>query len=110
MARSNGGRGRLRTWRSPSAMQVISGIPCMVLSREAFVCIEAVKSTRSYRKGFFGEMAIIDSGPRSADCTAKEATVLLQLHRDLVLTYCFQNIDVLRSMMRVIADRLRGMS
>lgn len=59
---------------------------------------------------FFGEMAIIDSGPRSADCTAKEATVLLQLHRDLVLTFCFQNIDVLRSMMRVIADRLRGMS
>lgn len=59
---------------------------------------------------FFGEMAIIDSGPRSADCTAKEATVLLQIHRDLVLTFCFQNIDVLRSMMRVIADRLRGMS
>jgi CRP-like cAMP-binding protein/ATP/ADP translocase len=59
---------------------------------------------------FFGEMAIIDSGPRSADCTAKEAAVLLQLHRDLVLTFCFQNIDVLRSMMRVIADRLRGMS
>lgn len=58
---------------------------------------------------FFGEMAIIDSGPRSADCTAKEPTVLLQLHRDLVLSFCFQNIDVLRSMMRVIADRLRGM-
>lgn len=58
---------------------------------------------------FFGEMAIIDSGPRSADCTAKEAAVLLQLPRDLVLTFCFQNIDVLRSMMRVIADRLRGM-
>jgi CRP-like cAMP-binding protein/ATP/ADP translocase len=58
---------------------------------------------------FFGEMAIIDSGPRSADCTAKESAVLLQLHRDLVLSFCFQNIDVLRSMMRVIADRLRGM-
>ncbi|KRE73873.1 Npt1/Npt2 family nucleotide transporter [Paenibacillus sp. Soil750] len=58
---------------------------------------------------FFGEMAIIDSGPRSADCTAKDPAVLLQLHRDLVLSFCFQNIDVLRSMMRVIADRLRGM-
>lgn len=58
---------------------------------------------------FFGEMAIIDSGPRSADCTAKESVVLLELHRDLVLSFCFQNIDVLRSMMRVIADRLRGM-
>jgi CRP-like cAMP-binding protein len=59
---------------------------------------------------FFGEMAIIDSGPRSADCTAKDPAVLLQLHRDLVLSFCFQNIDVLRSMMRVIADRLRGMN
>ncbi|GFZ81501.1 hypothetical protein GCM10008018_29050 [Paenibacillus marchantiophytorum] len=58
---------------------------------------------------FFGEMAIIDSGPRSADCTAKEGAVLLELHRDQVMTFCFQNIDVLRSMMRVIADRLRGM-
>ncbi|WP_161406799.1 Npt1/Npt2 family nucleotide transporter [Paenibacillus silvestris] len=59
---------------------------------------------------FFGEMAIIDSGPRSADCTAKEPTLLLQLHRDQVMTFCFQNIDVLRSMMRVIAERLRGMN
>lgn len=59
---------------------------------------------------FFGEIAIIDSGPRSADCTAKEPTLLLQLHRDQVMTFCFQNIDVLRSMMRVIAERLRGMN
>ncbi|WP_171684682.1 Npt1/Npt2 family nucleotide transporter [Paenibacillus planticolens] len=59
---------------------------------------------------FFGEMAIIDSGPRSADCTAKEATLLLQLHRDQAMTFCFQNIDVLRSMMRVVAERLRGMN
>jgi len=58
---------------------------------------------------FFGEMALIDSGPRSADCTAACDTVLLRLHRDQVMTYCFQNIDVLRSMMRVIADRLKHM-
>ncbi|MGG1518629.1 Npt1/Npt2 family nucleotide transporter [Paenibacillus oryzisoli] len=59
---------------------------------------------------FFGEMAIIDSGPRSADCTVAEPAVLMRLHRDLVFSFCFQNIDVLRSMMRVIADRLRGMN
>lgn len=56
---------------------------------------------------FFGEMAIIDSGPRSADCTADSRTVLLKLHKEQVLTFCFQNIEVLRSMMRVLADRLK---
>ncbi|MBP3965425.1 Npt1/Npt2 family nucleotide transporter [Paenibacillus lignilyticus] len=57
----------------------------------------------------FGEMAVIDSGLRSADCTAASRAVLLQLHRDQVFTLCFQNIGVLRSMMQVLADRLRGM-
>lgn len=59
---------------------------------------------------YFGEMAIIDSGPRSADCTAVDSTVLLQLHRDQVISFCFQNIDVLKSMMQVLAERLRGMA
>jgi CRP-like cAMP-binding protein len=58
----------------------------------------------------FGEMAIIDSGPRSADCTAEVPTVLLQLHRDRVFSLCFQNMDVLRNMMQVMGDRLQGMS
>ncbi|MCD9020380.1 Npt1/Npt2 family nucleotide transporter [Cohnella silvisoli] len=55
----------------------------------------------------FGEMAIIDSGPRSADCTATEHTVLLRLHRHQVFSFCFQQIDVLKSMVKVLADRLR---
>lgn len=57
---------------------------------------------------FFGEMSIIDSGPRSADCTVVSTAVLLRLHKEQVLTFCFQNIEVLRSMMRVLADRLKG--
>ncbi|MFD0681739.1 MULTISPECIES: Npt1/Npt2 family nucleotide transporter [unclassified Paenibacillus] len=58
---------------------------------------------------YFGEMAIIDSGPRSADCTAIGQTVLLQLQKDQVFSFCFQNIDLLRSMMQVLADRVKGM-
>jgi len=58
----------------------------------------------------FGEMAIIDSGPRSADCTATAPTVLLQLHKEQVFSLCFQNMEVLRSMMRVMGDRLKGMA
>jgi CRP-like cAMP-binding protein/ATP/ADP translocase/HEAT repeat protein len=55
----------------------------------------------------FGEMAIIDSGPRSADCTAVEHTVLLRLGRHQVFSFCFQQIDALKGMMKVLADRLR---
>lgn len=58
---------------------------------------------------YFGEMAIIDSGPRSADCTAATPAVLLQLHKDQVLSLCFQNMDVLRGMIQVMGDRLKGM-
>ena len=55
----------------------------------------------------FGEMAIIDSGPRSADCTAVERTVLLRLGRHQVFSFCFQQMDALKGMMKVLADRLR---
>jgi CRP-like cAMP-binding protein/ATP/ADP translocase/HEAT repeat protein len=58
---------------------------------------------------YFGEMAIVDSGPRSADCTATTPTVLLQLHKDQVFSLCFQNMDVLRGMIQVMGDRLKGM-
>lgn len=58
----------------------------------------------------FGEMAIIDSGPRSADCTAVERTVLLRLHRHQVFSFCFQQIDVMKGIVKVLADRLREVS
>jgi CRP-like cAMP-binding protein len=58
----------------------------------------------------FGEMAIIDSGPRSADCTAVERTVLLKLGRQQVISFCFQQIDTLKGMMKVLADRLRELN
>ncbi|CAK4834004.1 unnamed protein product [Aphanomyces euteiches] len=57
----------------------------------------------------FGEMAIIDGDPRSADCTAIERTILLQLTKDQVFGFCFQQMNVLKSMMRVLAERLRDM-
>jgi CRP-like cAMP-binding protein/HEAT repeat protein len=58
----------------------------------------------------FGEMAVIDSGPRSADCTAIEHTVLLRLDRHQVFSFCFQQIDVLKGMVKVLADRLRELA
>jgi CRP-like cAMP-binding protein/ATP/ADP translocase len=58
---------------------------------------------------YFGEMAVIDSGLRSADCTATSDVILLELHRELVLALCFQNMNVLKSILRVLADRLKGL-
>ncbi len=58
---------------------------------------------------YFGEMAIIDSGPRTADCTAVEPAVLLRLHRDEAFAVCFQQINVLKGMIAVLGDRLRTM-
>lgn len=55
-------------------------------------------------------MAIIDNAPRSANCTSATATVLLQLHRNQVFSLCFQNMDVLRIMIRLLGDRLKGMA
>lgn len=51
----------------------------------------------------FREMAIIDSGPRSANCTATTPTVLLQLNRDQVFSLCFQNIECCEACCRLWA-------
>ncbi|WP_159886033.1 Npt1/Npt2 family nucleotide transporter [Paenibacillus puerhi] len=59
---------------------------------------------------YFGEMAVIDSGPRSADCTAVHDVIVLELHRDLVTAFYEQNKNVLKSILRVLADRLKGVS
>jgi CRP-like cAMP-binding protein/ATP/ADP translocase/HEAT repeat protein len=53
----------------------------------------------------FGEMAIIDGQPRSADCTASSRTILLELTREQVFAFCFQKLHVLKGLMRVLVER-----
>lgn len=53
----------------------------------------------------FGEMAIIDGQPRSADCTSISRTILLELTREQVFSFCFQKIHVLKGLMRVLVER-----
>ncbi|WP_239619273.1 Npt1/Npt2 family nucleotide transporter [Cohnella mopanensis] len=55
----------------------------------------------------FGEMAIIDGEPRSADCKAVTRTVLIQLSREQVIAFCFQRIEVLKGIIRVLAERFQ---
>ncbi|QJD86067.1 Npt1/Npt2 family nucleotide transporter [Cohnella herbarum] len=53
----------------------------------------------------FGEMALIDGQPRSADCTAIRRTVLLELTREQAFAFCFQKMHILKGLMRVLAER-----
>ncbi|SFB29676.1 ATP/ADP translocase [Cohnella sp. OV330] len=59
---------------------------------------------------YFGEMAIIDSGPRSADCVAVSQASLLALRKEQLQAFCFRDAQVLRGMMRVLSERLQGIS
>jgi CRP/FNR family transcriptional regulator, cyclic AMP receptor protein len=56
---------------------------------------------------FFGEMAILDGKPRSADATVIESARLAILNRDDFITFVRRNPDVSLAMLSAITDRLR---
>jgi uncharacterized membrane protein len=56
---------------------------------------------------FFGEMAILDGKPRSADATVIETARLAILDRDDFITFVRRNPDVSLAMLSAITDRLR---
>jgi CRP-like cAMP-binding protein len=56
---------------------------------------------------FFGEMALLDEQPRSADATAVEDTLLYVLEHDDFFSFLFQNENAVRSILRALSLRLR---
>ena len=58
----------------------------------------------------FGEIALLDGKPRSADASATEDTTLLVVDRRHFLPYLQANPDVLLRLMTVLCDRLRRTS
>lgn len=56
---------------------------------------------------FFGEMAILDSKPRSADATVIEDTRLFTLSRDKFISFVRRNPDIALKMLTAITLRLR---
>jgi CRP-like cAMP-binding protein len=58
----------------------------------------------------FGEIALLDGGPRSADATAAIDTALLVLERKAVLPFLMANPDLMYRLMMVVCDRLRQTS
>jgi CRP/FNR family transcriptional regulator, cyclic AMP receptor protein len=55
----------------------------------------------------FGELALLDSEPRSADAVAVEASDLLLLHRDEFLRFLRERPEVAISLLGVLSRRLR---
>jgi CRP/FNR family cyclic AMP-dependent transcriptional regulator len=58
----------------------------------------------------FGEIALLDGKPRSADAAAIDDTQLLLLERRLVLPFLQSNQDLLLRLLAVLCDRLRRTS
>ena len=58
--------------------------------------------------GFFGEMALLDEGPRSATARALEPTSLLEISRNDFKVLLDQAPLLAYAMMRVLSTRLRG--
>jgi CRP-like cAMP-binding protein len=55
----------------------------------------------------FGELALLDGDPRSADAVALEPTVLLLLHRDDFLRYVESHARVALQLLVIMSRRLR---
>ena len=58
----------------------------------------------------FGEIALLDGKPRSADATAAEDGTLLVLERREVLPFLLANPDLMLRLLMVLCDRLRQTS
>jgi CRP-like cAMP-binding protein len=56
---------------------------------------------------FFGEMALLDGMPRSADAMALEDTQLFALNRVDFLSFLFQNEHAIRTILQALSLRLR---
>jgi CRP/FNR family transcriptional regulator, cyclic AMP receptor protein len=58
----------------------------------------------------FGEIALLDGKPRSADATAVEDTVLMEVERKRFLPFLLKNEALVERLLVVLCDRLRRTS
>jgi CRP-like cAMP-binding protein len=58
----------------------------------------------------FGEIALLDGKPRSADATAQEDTVLMVVERKQFLPFLLRNPPLVERLLAVLCDRLRRTS
>lgn len=56
---------------------------------------------------WFGEIAVLDNGPRTADATAMEPCTLVALEREHVVGYLKRNPELMMTMIGVLCSRIR---
>lgn len=61
------------------------------------------------RGQMFGEMASLDGGPRVVTVTASEATTLVVIPPDAYNAVVYENLAVLKEVLRVVLSRVRGL-
>jgi CRP-like cAMP-binding protein len=59
---------------------------------------------------FFGEMAVIDKGPRSASAVANEETVCIVLNEELFEQQMQRNAKIVKKILKNMSARLRAMN
>ena len=74
----------------------------------AWVTIDGQKVASVHPGSFFGEMALLDQGPRSATVTAELPTRLLVLDARSFAALIKENPSVALKIMRGLAERLRA--
>ena len=60
------------------------------------------------RGDYFGEMALLDGEPRSADATTLSNTVLLKLESTKFKNILYSNQHVIKGVLAMLCDRLRN--
>ena len=79
----------------------------IILSGEVSISKENVQLGRKTKGDYFGEMALIESEPRSATVKAVVRTLLIEIRQDHFLTHFLPNSHVLLSFLKNLSQRAR---
>jgi CPA1 family monovalent cation:H+ antiporter len=96
---------------TPGSMMVRAGDPgksfCVLLGGSARVVRAGRRSLRLGRGDYFGEMALLDDAPRSADVVADSDVLALTIERPGFLKLLRDDPLIAQSLLRTLAARLR---
>jgi CRP-like cAMP-binding protein len=88
--------------------QVADGL-FIIVAGEVLVTKAGVILRRLSTREFFGEMALLDAGPRSATVTAVDTVRLLRLSRDAVLQIMEEQPAIAIAVCQTLSRRLRDL-
>jgi CRP-like cAMP-binding protein len=78
----------------------------VAIEREIRDASDSVSLTIVKPHQYFGEMSLFYHVPRSVTATAMEDTILIQILRDIFISFCRQYPDLLISLNQVMSQRL----